>query len=142
MLEKIGLMGLSRGGLIASLVAEKFPEVRGIVGFAPMTALSAAKEFKDLSDDPRVQAFNLENHIPSLCEQKIRFYIGNRDLRVGTDRCFRLVQLLTEQAFQNGFRSPPIEMIISPSIGHLGHGTAKEAFHDGALWLGKQMGVA
>ncbi|MBS0629681.1 MAG: hypothetical protein JSS30_05590 [Verrucomicrobia bacterium] len=139
--EKVGLMGLSRGGLIACLVAEKFPDVRGIVSFAPMITLSAAKEFKDLTTDAKVQQFNLENHIQALCEQKIRFYIGNRDIRVGTDRCFRLIELLTEAAFQNGLRSPPIELIISPSIGHMGHGTPKEIFQDGALWLAKQLGA-
>lgn len=127
--EKLGLMGLSRGALIACLVAAKFQMVRGILGFAPMTEVPFAKEF------------NLENHVAALCEQKIRFYIGNRDVRVGTDRCFRLVQLLAEQAYQNGVRSPPIELIISPPIGHMGHGTSKEIFHDGATWLGKLLGA-
>lgn len=127
--EKLGLMGLSRGGLIACLLATKLPEVRAIVGFAPMTQFSAAKQY------------NLENYIDALCEQKIRFYISNRDTRVGTDKCFNLVQSLAEGAFQKGVRSPQIEMIISPPIGHMGHGTSKETFHEGALWLGKQLGV-
>lgn len=139
--EKIGLMGLSRGGLIACLAAAKFQNIRGIVGFAPMTKLSAAREFKGLEDQKNVQAHNLENHIEALCDKKIRFYIGNRDVRVGTDRCFHLVEQLSEQAYQNGLRSPPIEMIITPSIGHMGHGTGKEVFHDGASWLGKILGV-
>jgi esterase FrsA len=106
-----------------------------------MTQLTAAKEFKELENKEHLERFNLENHISSLCEQSIRFYIGNRDIRVGTDRCFHLVQQLTEQAFQNGVRSPPIELIISPSIGHMGHGTSKEIFHDGAHWLGKLLGA-
>lgn len=139
--EKLGLMGLSRGGLIACLVAAKYPGIRAIAGFAPMTKLSAAKEFKEIADDPSVRQYDLENHLDPLCEQKIRFYIGNRDIRVGTDRCFHLVQTLTESAFQKGIRSPHIEMVISPSIGHMGHGTPKEIFHDGATWLGKQLGA-
>ncbi len=139
--EKLGLMGLSRGALIAGLVAAKFPMVRGILGFAPLTQLTATKEFKEISDQAKFEPYNLENHIGALCENKIRFYIGNRDMRVGTDRSFRLVQSLAEQAYQNGVRSPPVELIISPSIGHLGHGTSKEIFHDGATWLGKLLGV-
>lgn len=139
--EKLGLMGLSRGALIASLIAAKFQMVRGILGFAPLTQLQATKEFKEFSDQAKLEAYNLENHVAALCEQKIRFYIGNRDVRVGTDRCFRLVQLLAEQAYQNGIRSPQIEMFIAPSIGHLGHGTSKEIFHDGATWLGKLLGA-
>lgn len=138
--EKIGLMGLSRGGLIACLIAEKFPLLRGIVGFAPLTALTITKEFQPLLGDPRLEPFDLRNHVPHLAEQKIRFYIGNRDVRVSTERCFQLVQLLAEQAYQNGLRSPPIELFITPSIGLQGHGTPKEIFHDGALWLGKQLG--
>ncbi len=139
--EKIGLMGLSRGGFIASLLATQFPDIHAIVGFAPMTELTGASEFADLHNHKLASCLNLENHIETLCTQKIRFYIGNRDIRVSTNKCFQLVQNLTEAAFQKGERSPPIELIISPSIGHMGHGTSKELFESGAHWIGKKLGV-
>jgi pimeloyl-ACP methyl ester carboxylesterase len=139
--EKIGVMGLSRGGLIGSLFATRFPHIRAIVGFAPMTKLTRAREFVTLSHDERVSRFNLENAIDLLCDIETRYYIGNRDVRVGTDVCFELVQRLAEAAFQKGLRSPPIEMIVRSSIGHMGHGTSKETFEDGAHWLGTKLGL-
>ncbi|NGX37692.1 MAG: hypothetical protein K1000chlam2_00854 [Chlamydiae bacterium] len=127
--EKIGLMGLSRGCLIASLFAAKSDAIRAMVGFAPMTQLSFAK------------SLNVENHVENLCDLTLRFYIGNRDIRVGTDKCFDLVQKLSNAAFEKGIRSPPVEMIVGPSIGHQGHGTSKETFVAGADWLGRKLGA-
>lgn len=138
--EKIGLMGLSRGGLIACLVAARY-NVQASVCFAPMTELAFAREFDTLRDDPQVTQYNLENHIEPLSGETIRFYIGNRDTRVGTRRCFSILEKLADAAFENGKRSPPVEMVISPSIGHMGHGTSKEIFEAGALWLAKCLGL-
>lgn len=138
--EKIGLMGLSRGGLIASHVAIQFPDTRAVVGFAPMTELTYAGEFENIRETPAAQALNLENHLDLLCDKTIRFYIGNRDVLTGTEKCFQLVRNLAETAFHKGIRSPAIELVISPSIGHKGHGTAKKTFEAGADWLGRQIG--
>lgn len=139
--EKIGVMGLSRGGFIAAHLALKFPQLRAIVGFAPMTTLTSIKEFNSLDQSSLVQTLNLQNHLSGLCDKTMRFYIGNRDTRVSTDECYTLVRKLADTAFEQGLRSPPIEMIISPSIGHMGHGTPKEIFIDGAHWIGKKLGV-
>ncbi len=138
--EKIGLMGLSRGGLIASHIAARF-DVRATVGFAPMTELTYAKEFKDTRENPSATKYNLMNEVESLCEKKIRYYIGNRDLRVGTDKCFSFIEAMANKAYEKGNRTPPSEMIISPSIGHLGHGTSKSTFEAGAHYLGMQLGA-
>ena len=127
--EKIGFMGLSRGCLLASLVAAKHDHARALVGFAPLTQL------------PFAQEHNLENHVENLCDLPIRFYIGNRDIRVGTDKCFHLVEKLVNAAFEKGERSPPVEMLIGPSIGHQGHGTSKDVFEAGADWIGRKLGA-
>lgn len=138
--EKIGLMGLSRGGLIASHVAARF-DVRASVGFAPMTELTYAKEFKEVRENPKAASYNLMNHVEPLCEKKLRYYIGNRDVRVGTGKCFSFVEAMANKAYEKGSRTPPGEMIISPSIGHLGHGTSKSIFEAGAHYLGMQLGA-
>lgn len=138
--EKIGFMGLSRGGLIASLVAGAFPKLKALTAFAPMTELTFAKEFQGLSKGG-LEKFNLLENLETLYDKTLRFYIGNRDIRVGTDRCFAFIHHLTETAFKKGIRSPPIELMITPSIGHMGHGTSKEIFEDGADWLGKKLGA-
>jgi esterase FrsA len=136
--EKVGLMGLSRGGLIASLVATRV-DARAIAGFAPMTDLCFAKEFDGTED--LAKSYTLENYLDPLCEKAIRYYIGNRDVRVGTDKCFSLVLKLADAAHEKGKRSPPVELIVSPSIGHMGHGTGKETFEAGADWVGKKLGA-
>lgn len=46
--NKIILSGLSRGGLIACLLAAKLPLCRHVLGYAPLTKLSFAKEFENL----------------------------------------------------------------------------------------------
>ncbi len=45
------------------------------------------------------------------------------------------------KAAEKNLRSPPLEMIMLPSIGHQGHGTAKSTFTEGAIWLAKKLGV-
>lgn len=139
--EKIGLMGLSRGGLAAMHVAARCSLVRAVVAFAPMIELGFAKEFADLQGNPTVDALDLTRQTAKLYDRPVKIYIGNRDTRVDMGRSFQLVEGLANEAFANGLRSPPAEMVVSPSIGHMGHGTSKEVFENGADWLGRKLGV-
>lgn len=140
--NQVGAAGLSRGGFIALHAAAKIPDFQFILGFAPLTQLSYAKEFHAIPEHPLVKGLNLELIIPQLIGKKIRFYIGNRDHLVGTALCFNFAQALTEVSFEHKIRSPQVEMIISPSIGHKGHGTSTQIFHQGAKWMLDQLEVA
>lgn len=139
--EKCGVGGLSRGAFIASHVAARLPFIRTLLGFAPLTKLSALRTFADVAQHQEVQSLNLENLIDALSDRTIRFYIGNHDTRVGTEHCFQFIAKTAETAYESGIRSSPIELIIGPSIGHMGHGTSKEVFEAGAKWMGEQLGV-
>ncbi len=139
--SKVAVMGLSRGGFISSHIAARFPEISILLTYAPLTRLDQCMEFKDLKDLSFVQALNLNPLTPKLCQKTIRTYIGNRDLRVGTDLCFTWIRSLADEAYEQNIRSSPIELILKPSIGHLGHGTSKETFEEGALWLTQKFGV-
>lgn len=139
--EKVGLMGLSRGGFLALHAAAKMPDIRTACCFAPLTSLSYAKEFEALSSDPKVGAMDAHLLAPLLYDKPIRIYIGNRDVRVSTTLSYKLVETFANTAFEKGVRSPPIELILSPSIGHKGHGTSKEVFEAGAKFVGKQLGA-
>ncbi len=112
--------GLSRGAFIACHLAAVCPEISHILGFAPMT---------------RLEGLDLETLAPKIYDRNIRFYMGNRDTRVGTEHTFFLVQKLAEEAYQNRIRSSPIELIIGPSTGYQGHGTSPEVFKAGAEWI-------
>jgi predicted esterase len=139
--EKTALAGLSRGAFIAALVAAKIPELKIVLGFAPLTKLNFAKEFHEMQDNPIVNSLSLHHFVDELADVTLRFYIGNHDTLVGTDLCFQFIQSLADAAFEKRIRTSPIELIIGPSIGFKGHGTSKEVFHDGARWIAEQLEV-
>jgi predicted esterase len=140
--DQVGVAGLSRGAFIACHVAAKIPHIQTILGFAPLTELSFAKEFESQSSHPLVKKLGLHNILDSLVGRSLRFYIGNMDTRVGTSLCFQFIHALAEASLQKGIRSSPVELIIGPSIGHQGHGTSKQVFEHGALWMAKKLGAA
>lgn len=125
--------GLSRGGLIATLLACRDHRLKYLLGFAPVTSLSYLKEFSDLSHHPDLIAATPPPE--KLIRTHTRFYIGNHDTRVGTDCCYRFVKSVVEEALSHHLRSPAIELMISRSIGHKGHGTSDEVFASGISWL-------
>lgn len=137
--EKIAAAGLSRGAFIACHAAAKNPEIRSLLGFAPLTDLRLAKEFHDLKDHPLILQYNPLSLTSFLSDRHIRFYIGNRDTRVGTKQTFHFIEKLVESAHEKKIRSAPIEMIVTPSIGHQGHGTSLESFKAGSLWIADQL---
>jgi pimeloyl-ACP methyl ester carboxylesterase len=137
--SKIAIMGLSRGGFLASHIAARMPEIHILLAFAPLTQIAKCKEFFSLEDHPFVQDISIESLTPKLYSKTIRSYIGNRDVRVGTSRCYSWTQSLVEEAFAHKIRSPKIELILRPSIGFQGHGTSKETFEEGALWIKEQL---
>jgi len=120
-ITKAGTMGLSRGGWVALQMAIRNPTISSICAFAPITNTKWIKS-------PPLD-------LDILSEKTIRFYIGNHDSRVSTRSAFDLIETLADTAFEKKIRSAPIEMMITPSIGHHGHGTAPHIFTDGAKWL-------
>lgn len=133
--QKIGMMGLSRGAFIAAHAAALLPEISCLLGFAPLTRLENAEEFQDL----HVERWNLSHLAEKLYNRTMRFFIGNRDKKVGTENCFQFISDLAETAFQHKISSSPIELIIGPSIGHKGHGTSPQVFREGVSWLEKKL---
>lgn len=131
----LGAAGLSRGGFVAAHLAAEEEKISALLGFAPMTCINYLHEFKDTSS----ASLDLIHLVDKLIEKKVKFYIGNRDSRVGTAESFRFIEALTEASYQAGHRSPPVEMLISPSIGHKGHGTPPHIFRDGIEWMKKQL---
>lgn len=137
----VGVSGLSRGAFIACHVAAKIPEMKTILGFAPLTELSYAKEFHNVQDLPIVKNLGLHTLIQALVGRTLRFYIGNLDTRVSTPLCFQFIESLCKASHKQGVRSPQVELLIGPSIGHQGHGTSKEIFENGATWMAGKLGV-
>lgn len=137
----IAVAGLSRGAFVATHLAAHDLRIQHVLGFAPLTQLSTLQEFGSLNTNPLVNALNLETLIPKLMHCYTKFYIGNRDTRVGTANCYHFIQQLTEKHYQDGTHTPPVELMIYPSVGHRGHGTPPYIFRDGINWLKKKWGL-
>jgi len=121
--ESIAFMGLSRGAFVAFHLAKLFPKVKGIVAFAPMLSLS---------HEP---CLDVADFAKDLCQLPIRIYMGNRDKKVSTKRAMHFILDLADCAYDANIRTAPIEMFVTSSIGHSGHGTAKKTFIEGAKWI-------
>jgi pimeloyl-ACP methyl ester carboxylesterase len=129
--DRLAVAGLSRGGFIATHLAGREPLLKNLVAFAPLTRLGVLEEFQRMVQHP----LDLILLAEKLAGKRIRFYIGNRDQRVGTRDCMECILAFTEASYLGGERSPPVELIVSPSIGHKGHGTGRSIFEDGAQWM-------
>lgn len=133
--EKIAVGGLSRGGFIATHLAARDPRINTIIGFSPLTTFGWMQNWREGQKAPLAEKYDLLNHINQLKGKKLSFYIGNRDTRVGTTPCLSFIQALTEKNYEKGLRSPPVECLLFPSIGHKGHGTPPHIFKKGINWL-------
>jgi pimeloyl-ACP methyl ester carboxylesterase len=140
--DRVAVAGLSRGAFMACHVAAKIPEIKTILGFAPLTELIYAKEFQALQDHALARNLGLHALVNTLSLRTVRCYIGNLDTRVSTLLSFQFIEALAKAAQQAGVRSPPIELIIGPSIGQMGHGTSQEVFEKGARWVVEKLQVA
>ncbi len=130
--HKLGIAGLSRGGLIASHLAAREERFKAILQFAPITRISKGKDFESVQHHPLVQSLDVFPLAKQLANRHIRFYIGNKDTRTHTKSCFEFAMQLVEHST---LRTPQIEFIMTPSIGQMGHGTSPEVFREGAEWL-------
>ncbi len=139
--HRIAVSGLSRGAFIAAHLAARKERIRTLLGFAPLTSYSAIRETTHVPHHPLFDALDLKHLAHKLYDRKLRLYIGNRDTRVGTRSCIQFFEALMEAALQRKVRSPTIELRIVPSIGYMGHGTAKETFAEGSEWLFKELSL-
>ncbi|HSX38783.1 MAG TPA: prolyl oligopeptidase family serine peptidase [Chlamydiales bacterium] len=137
--EKMGIGGLSRGGFIAAHAAARDSRFKYLLGFSPLTSLSLLKEFSFLKTHPAVANLDTKILSASLAKRHCRFYIGNRDTRVGTRACFDFAMSIVEAAHEQKVRVPQVECFISPSIGRDGHGTSPEIFQQGADWMAQSL---
>lgn len=133
--SKLAVGGLSRGGFIACQVAAREPRIGSVVGFSPLTKFAWSESFKNLQNHDHSVPFDLINLTPQLMRHPIRFYIGNRDVRVGTRPAYEFIEALANYAYEHGIRSPSAELTLFPSIGHKGHGTPPDIFDLGTEWI-------
>lgn len=136
--DKLAVAGLSRGAFVAAHLAAQHKNIHTFLGFAPLTSLTALAEFSNPSSSLKAAAekLDLTRQIESLIHVKnLRFYIGNRDLRVNTDICYSFIRQLVERAHEKHIRHSAVELRLIPSVGLKGHGTPPNIFAEGVAWL-------
>ena len=137
--HRLGVMGLSRGAFIAAHLAALNSKIKHIVGFAPLSDLRKAKEFKDLPESIRLPSPIMDLK-ECFLKTSLKCFIGNQDTRVSTHRALETIVHLCDFALEKGVKSPPIEIDVYPSIGHMGHGTPPHVFEQGSLHMVKKLG--
>lgn len=129
--HRMAVGGLSRGGFLATHLAAREKRISTVLGFSPITRLSAVDAFQG----KETGAFDLENLIDKLTPKNLRFYIGNHDTQVGTDSCFFFIHALAKTLHAKRARNCHVELFIKQSIGLHGHGTAPQTFEEGSKWV-------
>jgi predicted esterase len=130
----IAVAGLSRGAFIALHAAARTELVTAVLGYSPLIEATYYRQHF-AGKSALIESLALSHLYPQLIGKKIRLYIGNRDVLVGTENAFRFVSDLTELSYTHKVRTPPVELIIFPSIGHKGHGTPPSIFKEGSDWI-------
>lgn len=133
--SKMAVGGLSRGGFVAIHAAAREERLKFILGFAPITNLTQIREFAPLEEDPAIRSLNLTQISQKIIKQHLRIYISNHDTRVHTKACVEFALSVVESATNHQVRSPKVELILYPPVGHEGHGTPPEIFRAGADWI-------
>jgi len=137
---RIAVGGLSRGGFIATHIAARDTRIKTVLAFAPLSRLRELKEFTSAEHSSRVkmraEALNLELLVDKLTHvHHLRFYIGNRDVRVGTDACYHFIRKLADKEHEIRARHMNVELRLTSSTGHKGHGMAPQTFEEGVEWV-------
>jgi predicted esterase len=136
--SKIAVSGLSRGAFLGTHWAANDSRISVVVGYSPLVSLNALTTFPSLKTNSLAKQLNLINSAPKLIHKKICFYMGNRDQRVSTEESTKLVKEISNQAYQKRIRSPQVSLMITPSIGYLGHGTSPSSFYSGTQFILEQ----
>lgn len=121
---QLHVAGLSRGGLLAALLATDATftlDVASVAMFAPVTTLSDLSEFANLDNvSPRavqkIERASLyrSDVIQSLVPVPVNIYIGNVDTRVHTHSVVNFALQLATLAATSGIRAPPHSLIMYP----------------------------
>lgn len=138
--QPVGLMGLSRGGFIGKILAQRLSIVKALLLFAPLLDWEECPSFQESAAEGLIpSSYLLLDSASSLSHVSLRVYIGNQDRRVGVRPAFELVEAVARAQADKRIFPSPSELIIRPSIGYMGHGTTPETFSEGAQWAASQL---
>jgi dienelactone hydrolase len=133
---RIAACGTSRGGYSALQFTAAEPRVKCVAAFAPVTDLTALREFAGAEQHPLVQRLSVEHRADDLAGRAVWLVIGDRDERVGTDHAIRFARQVTAEALRQ--KRPALvdlHVVSEPR----GHSTPAGAAEQAAEWIDRQL---
>lgn len=129
---RIAACGTSRGGFMALHFAAAEPRVKCVAAFAPVTDLTALREFEGAEADLHVASLALVHQAEALAARPVWLVIGDRDARVSTDAAIAFVRAVTATALKENL-NPQAEIHVLPEP--KGHTTPAGAPKAAAAWI-------
>ena len=134
--ERIAVCGTSRGGFAALHFAASEPRIRCVVAIAPVTKLSALKEFHAMQHPERAETLSVDTLSDRLINRGVWIAIGDQDQRVSTDATIAFARRLSSVAVEAKV-SPQIDLLVLAEPG--GHTTPPGVAALSAAWVAKQL---
>lgn len=128
---RVAVCGTSRGGFAAIHCAIADPRLKCVAAYAPVTDLAALSEFRGGEDLPIVKRLALVKHADVLAERPVWIIIGDRDVRVSTDRAIALARKISAVAVAQNV-TPRVDLHVLSSPGHT---TPPGAAEQSAAWI-------
>lgn len=116
--SKVAVCGTSRGGYLALQFAAHDPRVKAVAAFAPVTDLTALREFKGQETNRLVKSLSVIHQSDKLAGRPVWIVIGDQDKRVGTDHSIDLARAITKSSLANGCKSQVDLHVIAEPRGH------------------------
>lgn len=132
---RIAAAGTSRGGFMALHAAAGNPRIRAVAAFAPVTDLTALREFTGQSSSPLVRRLAVAQATETLADRTVWITIGDADTRVDTGKAVALARMLERAAGACGL-PPQVALHVVPVPGHV---SLAEWHVQAANWLGQMI---
>ncbi len=134
--NRIAAAGTSRGGFLAIQFAAHDERVNCVAGFAPVTNLTALREFAGNEELPLVTRLSLESQAKRLAGKPVWVIIGDRDERVSTRSAMDFAMALSSEAVAKDVPSQLELHVVSEPRGHT---TPKGAAEQAAIWVHQKL---
>ncbi len=127
--------GTSRGGYLALQFAAYDQRVKAVAAFAPVTKLTALREFEGMTEEGLLPSFRLNKQLDKLAGRHCWLVIGDRDARVNTDDAVQFARNLSARIAERK-EGGSVELNVMPEP--RGHTTPPGAADKAVEWFRRQ----
>lgn len=134
--SQVCICGTSRGGYLALHFAAHEPRIKAVAAFAPVTDLTALREFKGIENNSLVQSLSIIHQADEMAGRPVWIVIGDQDERVGTQHAIDLARAITKSSITRKRESlVDLHVLAEPR----GHTTPPGSPQLAADWLHRQI---